>query len=80
MNSIFTKAEPININEEFESFHAFALDAGIPIFNEGPIKINFYAQLAALLGKTENPESKKRRCWIWFDSIGFGCQIGSSKT
>ena len=37
-NSIFTKAEPININEEFESFHAFALDAGIPIFNEGANK------------------------------------------
>ena len=49
-DSIFTKAEPININEEFESFHAFALDAGIPILNEGPIKINFYAQLAASTG------------------------------
>ena len=79
-DSIFTKAEPININEEFESFHAFALDAGIPIFNEGPIKINFYAQLAALLGKTENPESKKKEdAGYGLIPLGLGAKLGPAK-
>ena len=79
-NSIFTKAEPININEEFESFHAFALDAGIPILNEGPIKINFYAQLAALLGKTINPKSEEKEdAGYGLIPLGLGAKLGLAR-
>ena len=79
-DSIFTKAEPININEEFESFHAFALDAGIPILSEGSIKINFYAQIAALLGKTENPiNNKKQEAGYGLIPLGIGARFGPAK-
>ena len=79
-DSIFTKAEPININEEFESFHAFALDAGIPILNEGPIKINFYAQLAALIGKTINPETEEQEAAGYgLIPLGLGAKLGLAR-
>ena len=79
-DSIFTKAEPIDINKERESFRAFALDAGIPILNEGPIKINFYAQFAALLGKTNNPESgKKEDAGYGLIPLGLGAKFGPAR-
>ncbi len=78
--SIFTKAEPIDINKERESFHAFALDAGIPILNEGPIKLNFYAQFAALLGKTSNPGSgKKEDAGYGLIPLGLGAKFGPAQ-
>ena len=80
-DSIFTKAEPIDINEERESFRAFALDAGIPILNEGPIKLNFYAQFAALLGKTNNPVEigKKEEAGYGLIPLGLGAKFGPAQ-
>ena len=57
-DDIIRKPDPINIKKETESFNSFALDAGIPIFNEGGIRISVYAQYAALLGKTINYNTK----------------------
>tara|TARA_B110000438_G_scaffold28507_2_gene27555 strand:- start:9241 stop:10827 length:1587 start_codon:yes stop_codon:yes gene_type:complete len=53
------KPEPLDINKEFETFNSFALDLGIPLLMEGPISIHAYAQYAALLGETIDPESQQ---------------------
>ena len=82
-DSIFTKPEPINIKKESESFQGFALDAGIPLLNEGPIKINFYAQLAALIGKTKDPNDpyniKELDAGYGLIPFGLGATLGPAK-
>ncbi len=78
-NSIVTKVDPININNTTESFHAFALDAGVPILKEGPITIHFYAQYAALLGKTESPDGKIEDAGYGLIPLGLGARFGPAK-
>jgi len=75
--SIQKKPEPLNVNEESETFNSFALDIGIPLLREGPISVDVYAQFAALLGKTldpiENKETSAGTGLIPFGlSAGFG--------
>ncbi len=57
--SIIRKPNPININKEKESFNAFAVDIGFPIYSESGVNINAYSQYAALLGKTTDPINDK---------------------
>jgi len=64
--SIITKPEPLNINEQSESIHSFALDAGIPLLRDGPLSIDAYAQYAALLGETVDPVTQSK------DDAGYG--------
>ena len=78
-DSIVTKVDPININKTTESFHAFALDAGIPILKEGPVTIHFYAQYAALLGKTENPDGQIEDAGYGLIPLGLGARFGPAK-
>ena len=54
-DGVLPKPEPINIKKESESFNSFAIDIGIPLLREDPISLDFYAQYAALLGKTIDP-------------------------
>ena len=65
-DSIQSKPEPLNINEESEMINAFALDIGIPLLRDGPISLDFYAQYASLLGKTTNPKDTTR------ENVGYG--------
>ena len=79
-DSIFTKGDPINIKETTESFHAFALDAGIPLIKEGPLKINFYAQYATLLGKTKSPvDGMRESAGYGIIPFGIGANFGVAK-
>ena len=64
--SIQRKPEPLNVNEESETFNSFAFDIGLPVLREGPISIDVYAQFAALLGKTKHPIKKQD------ESAGYG--------
>ena len=54
-DGVSTKPEPINIKKESDPINSFALDIGIPLLREDPISLDFYAQYAALLGKTTDP-------------------------
>ncbi len=56
LDGVTTKPEPINIKKESESFNSFALDLGMPLLRDGPVTLDAYAQYAALLGKTLDPE------------------------
>ncbi len=58
-DSILVKPQPLNINEDSETFNAFALDLGIPLLREDPISIDAYAQFATLLGNTYDPINEK---------------------
>jgi len=79
-DDIIRKPDPINIKKETESFNSFALDAGIPIFNEGGIRISVYAQYAALLGKTINPiDSMKVDAGYGLIPLGLSASFGPAK-
>ncbi len=67
-----TKPEPININKQKESVHAFAVDLGRPLFSDGGLSVHFYAQLAALIGKTKNPEHIVDPDKEKFEDLGLG--------
>jgi len=54
-DSIFTKPEPLNVNEESDAVYAIALDAGMPLISEGNMSVAVYAQFAGLIGKTIDP-------------------------
>ena len=54
-DGVLLKPEPINIKKESDPLNSFALDIGIPLFREGPISLDAYAQYAAILGETIYP-------------------------
>jgi len=68
-DGVIQKPEPININDTSEPIHAFALDTGIPIFDDGALSVEVYAQYAALLGETIRPDSGGVKDTV---SAGFG--------
>ncbi|MBT4154481.1 MAG: hypothetical protein HN920_05855 [Candidatus Marinimicrobia bacterium] len=63
---IQTKPDPLNINEEAEGINSFALDVGMPLFRDGLVSLDIYAQYATLLGNTTNPIDGTR------EDVGYG--------
>ena len=57
-DSIFTKPEPLNVNEEGDAVYGLALDASMPIISEGNVSLTLYAQFAGLIGETVHPVTR----------------------
>ena len=71
-DGVYRKPEPIDVNKQNESVHAFAIDFGRPLFSDGGLSVHFYAQLAALIGKTKNPEYLIDTTRKQFEDLGLG--------
>ncbi len=71
-DGVYRKPEPIDVNKQNESVHAFAIDFGRPLFSDGGLSVHFYAQLAALIGKTKNPEYLTDTTRKQFEDLGLG--------
>ena len=54
-DNIFTKPEPLNVNDESDAVYGLALDASLPIISEEDLSLSAYAQFAGLIGETLDP-------------------------
>ncbi|NOZ03444.1 MAG: hypothetical protein GXO92_02425 [FCB group bacterium] len=57
---ILRRDEPLNIKEDRDPVGAIALDIGFPIVVESNMSVSIYAQAAKMIGKTWDPEKKKK--------------------
>ena len=75
-----TKPEPINIKKESESVQSFAIDLGRPLFSQRNLSVHAYTQVAALIGKTNNPKTLEREpLGIGVTPLGISASFGPAR-
>ncbi len=78
--NIIRKPEPINISKNHKPIQSFGIDFGTNLVSDGPFKIDIYAQYAALLGETKNPENGKIvEAGYGIIPLGFAMNFGPAK-